>query len=222
MASPGDELGGGRGLRLRWVVANIGGFTIGGAIARAMGQPHYEVVASTADTVLIATRTAGLALALCGAAVGTAQWLVIRGELRRVGWWILATSAGWALAGVAGGILSGFIGGTVTGIGREVGVWGFVVAAAVGILALGSCRSCSNGWCCGVRSIALGDGSWSHRVIPRGGVRGCGRREMGSRERDRCAPPRGLPFGQGLGVVLSHEGRSARSVAGAVKTGVPR
>jgi hypothetical protein len=29
------------------------------------------------------------------------------------------------------------LGGAVTGIGRDVGVWGFVVAAAVGILALG-------------------------------------------------------------------------------------
>ena len=29
------------------------------------------------------------------------------------------------------------MGGAVTGIGRDVGVWGFVVAAAVGILALG-------------------------------------------------------------------------------------
>jgi hypothetical protein len=35
------------------------------------------------------------------------------------------------------GILSGAMGGAVTGIGRDVGEWGFVVAAAVGILALG-------------------------------------------------------------------------------------
>ena len=41
------------------------------------------------------------------------------------------------MAGVAAGILSGLLGGAVTGIGRDVGVWGFVVAAVVGIVALG-------------------------------------------------------------------------------------
>jgi hypothetical protein len=132
---------GGKGLRLRWVLANIIGFAAGGGIAgtiaRAMGQSHYGVATSMAEAVLIQTRIAGAATAVFGAAVGTAQWLVLRGGLRRVGWWVPATSAGWALAGVVAGILSGAIGGAVTGIGRDVGVWGFVVAAAVGILALG-------------------------------------------------------------------------------------
>jgi hypothetical protein len=126
---------------VRWVLANVMGFAAGGAIAgtiaRAMGQPHYGVVMSTADAVFIATRTASVALAVWGAAIGTAQWLVIRGELRRAGWWMPATSGGWALAGAVAGILSGFLGGAVTGIGRDVGVWGFVGAAAVGIFALG-------------------------------------------------------------------------------------
>jgi hypothetical protein len=128
-------------LLIQWVVANLVGFTAGGAIAgtiaEAMGRSHYGVATSTADAVLIATRTAGAALAVWGAVVGTAQWLVIRGRLRRVGWWVPATSVGWASAGVVAGILSGAMGGAVTGVGRDVGVWGFVVAAAVGILALG-------------------------------------------------------------------------------------
>jgi len=128
-------------LWVRWVLANIIGFAAGGAIAgtmaRELGQPQYGVVTSTLDAVLIATRTAGVALAVWGAAIGTAQWLVIRGELRNAGWWMPATSAGWALAGVVAGILSGLMGGAVTGSGRDVGVWGFVVAAAVGILAVG-------------------------------------------------------------------------------------
>lgn len=130
-----------RGWHLRWVVANVVGFTAGGAIAgtiaEEMGQSNYGVVTSTGDAVLIATRTAGTALAVWGATVGAAQWLVIRRDLTRVGWWVPGTSAGWALAGVVAGILSGSMGGAVTGIGHDVGVWGFVVAAAVGILALG-------------------------------------------------------------------------------------
>ena len=125
---------------VRWVLANVVGFAVGGAIAgniaRAMGQPQYGVLRST-EAVFIATRMAGAALAVWGAAIGAAQWLVIRRELRLAGWWMPATSAGWALAGVIAGILSGLMGGAVTGVGRDVGVWGFVVAAAVGILALG-------------------------------------------------------------------------------------
>ena len=139
--SPGAErTRSGRDLWLRWVLANLAGFAVGGAIAgeiaRAMGQSHYGVVTSTLDAALIATRTAGVALAVWGAAAGAAQWFVIRGELKGVRWWMPATCAGWALAGVVAGILSGFMGGTVTGIGRDVGVWGFVIAAVVGTLAL--------------------------------------------------------------------------------------
>jgi hypothetical protein len=123
-----ERAGGGRGLWLRWVLANIFGFTAGGAIAgtiaRAMGQSHYGVATSMAEAVLISTRTACAATAVFGAAVGTAQWLVIRGRLRPVGWWVPATSAGWALADVVAGILSGAMGGAVTGIGRGRGTFG--------------------------------------------------------------------------------------------------
>ncbi len=137
-----ERPGGGSRLSLQWVVANTVGFTAGGAIAggiaRAMGQSHYGVAAaSTAEAMLLAARTAGAALAVWGAAVGLAQWLVIRGRLKRVGWWAPATSAGWASAGVVAGILSGAMGGAVTGVGRDVGVWGFVVVAVVATLALG-------------------------------------------------------------------------------------
>jgi hypothetical protein len=124
-----------------WVAANTLAFAAGGAIAgataRVTGQPHYGVVTSTTDAVLIAARTAGMALAVWGTVVGAAQWLVLRRELDRVGWWIPATCAGWALAGVVAGTLSGFMGGAVTGLGRDVGVWGFVAAAAAGLVALG-------------------------------------------------------------------------------------
>jgi hypothetical protein len=132
---------GGPGLWLPWVLANVVGFALGGAIAggiaRAMGQPYYGVVSSTSEAIRIATRTAGVATAVFGAAIGTGQWLVIRTKLPRVGWWILGTSAGWGLAGVVAGALSGSMGGAVTGIGPDVGVWGFVVAAAAGILNIG-------------------------------------------------------------------------------------
>jgi len=33
--------------------------------------------------------------ALAGALVGGAQWLVLRGQIPRAGWWVLATAGGW-------------------------------------------------------------------------------------------------------------------------------
>lgn len=33
--------------------------------------------------------------ALGGAIVGGAQWLILRGQIQRAGWWVLATAGGW-------------------------------------------------------------------------------------------------------------------------------
>lgn len=132
----------GSSLWLRWVLANVVGFTAGGAvagtIAGALTQPYSNgVVASASEAVLVATRAAGAASAVFGAAVGTTQWFAIRGDLKHVGWWIPATTLGWALAAVVAGTLSGIMGGAVTGVGPDRGLLGFVVVAAVGILAVG-------------------------------------------------------------------------------------
>jgi hypothetical protein len=37
-------------------------------------------------------------VALGGAAVGTLQWLVLRGKVSRAGWWVLASTVGWGLS----------------------------------------------------------------------------------------------------------------------------
>ena len=65
------------------------------------------------------------------------KWLALRGEIRQAGWWILATTLGWAAGGVIAGALSGLIGGAVTTVGTDQGVAGFLLAASVGILAIG-------------------------------------------------------------------------------------
>lgn len=36
-------------------------------------------------------------VALGGAVTGTLQWLVLRGQVSRAGWWVLASTVGWAL-----------------------------------------------------------------------------------------------------------------------------
>jgi hypothetical protein len=43
-----------------------------------------------------------VALAIVGLVIGTAQWLVLSGHLRRSAWWIPATVAAWYLGLVAG------------------------------------------------------------------------------------------------------------------------
>jgi hypothetical protein len=122
------------------VVANVVGFTaggaIGGAIARALELPYLGVTSASAAALAL-TRAAGAACAALGVAVGTTQWLAIRGDLKHVGWWIPATIVGWALAALGVGTLSGIMGGAVTGVGPDLGLLGYVVSAAAGILAIG-------------------------------------------------------------------------------------
>ena len=38
-------------------------------------------------------------VALGGAVTGTLQWLVLRGQVSRAGWWVLASTVGWGLGG---------------------------------------------------------------------------------------------------------------------------
>ncbi len=38
--------------------------------------------------------------AACGSTIGLAQWLVLRRELKRIGWWVAATVAGYASIGL--------------------------------------------------------------------------------------------------------------------------
>jgi hypothetical protein len=42
------------------------------------------------------------ALVVGGAVVGSGQWLLLRQNVRRAGWWILATTIGWVIAAGAG------------------------------------------------------------------------------------------------------------------------
>ena len=204
-----------RGLHLRWVVANVVGFTAGGAIAgtiaREMGQSNYGVVTSTGDAVLIATRTAGTALAVWGAAVGAAQWLVIRRDLTRVGWWVPGTSAGWALAGVVG---------DPQRIHGRGGDRHRPRCRGVGLRCGGSSGHPGPG--SSARHVPMVDAASTPsprrtvaagglRGFPRSGCRGRRRGEVGLGER-RVAPPRGLSFRQVLGGVRGGCGTPVRSL----------
>jgi hypothetical protein len=53
-----------------------------------------------------------------GLTLGAAQWLVVRRDMPRSGWWIVINALGWLLAmtGVLGGSLVGAVAGAVTGV----------------------------------------------------------------------------------------------------------
>lgn len=118
---------------LLWVLASTVGFGLGGAVG-----------------TLSFTMGGGLAVvgavfgALFGAIGGIAQWLVMRQQVERAGWWIIATLGGWAVAGAVGGgvaqaarevVGGGGVPQTISG-GYAMGGLAFIVAfvAAGGIL----------------------------------------------------------------------------------------
>ena len=61
-------------------------------------------------------------VALGGAVTGTLQWLVLRGQVARAGWWVLVSTVGWVLV-VAVATASDRVDGLLT--------WGMPVAGAV-------------------------------------------------------------------------------------------
>jgi hypothetical protein len=72
----------------RWVLVSIVGGSVGGAVALSMG----EAVGDASSFELAVT----VGFTVIGAFVGIAQWIVLRRQLPRAGWWILAGSMGTA------------------------------------------------------------------------------------------------------------------------------
>ena len=56
-------------------------FFVGGIVANAIGAPFYLP----------------MLMPVYGAAVGIAQWLILRKRVHQSGWWLLAAAAGWAV-----------------------------------------------------------------------------------------------------------------------------
>jgi len=71
-----------------WILASTAGLAVAFAVvylAVAYGSP------GDLDDVA--------AMALGGAVMGTLQWLVLRRQVSRAGWWVLASTVGWGLCG---------------------------------------------------------------------------------------------------------------------------
>ncbi|MBN1660167.1 MAG: hypothetical protein JXA93_17335 [Anaerolineae bacterium] len=94
------------GRNRHWVVASALGWAAGWALT---------LVAVPAGFGLLA----GIVL---GAAVGIAQWLVLRREVQWAGWWIIISTLAWAtgLGITPGFLMSGVMAGSLTGFALDL------------------------------------------------------------------------------------------------------
>ena len=102
-----------------WIASGI----IGGAVVAAIGAAAGALAglaAGTADGAdagrSLGSDVAGVAAAiLFGVAVGAWQWLLLRRQVARSGWWMPASAVGWVVAGLTAGITHGIAGWAVLG-----------------------------------------------------------------------------------------------------------
>ncbi len=96
-----------------WVLASIVGWVVGTAAATLgillVGLQEFSPVSSS---IVIGV--------VVGAVAGVMQWLILRRQLRRTGWWVLASTVGWAVGAAATGAIGlpavGAVSGAITGI----------------------------------------------------------------------------------------------------------
>jgi hypothetical protein len=100
----------------RWVLASTAGFALAFA-------GNFVVLGELGSFVELLDWT--VVAAFGGAVTGILQWLVLRGQVSRAGWWVLASTVGWglsmavvgALEDVGVGAFSGApVGGVVLGV----------------------------------------------------------------------------------------------------------
>jgi hypothetical protein len=102
-------------LVLRRRVARAGGWVLASIVASAVvGVVVFGVGVVNADVGWIG------GAGLFGTAVGVLQWLILRQQVARAGWWVLASTVGWVAGGPAGAFLGwpalGVVYGAITGI----------------------------------------------------------------------------------------------------------
>ena len=114
----------GWGFWLWWVLASTVGMAVGIAVLEAAVFRVLGAVGGAVDGVV--------AGAVVGTSVGIAQWLVLRRQVSRAGWWVLASIVGFAVGfGVGvGWVMASAVAETVT-VGLYAG-WA-VGGASVGI-----------------------------------------------------------------------------------------
>ena len=89
-----------------WILASAVGWAGGWTVVITLAPPGFGILTAT----------------VLGAAMGTTQWLFLRGHFHRAGWWIVISALGWTagLALLTGPLLVGAVAGAVTGITLEL------------------------------------------------------------------------------------------------------
>ena len=126
------DLGTRRG-RSKWIVL----WTL--ATGLGWGIPAAVIITLTADlheaafnSFRIGLATLVVCAALSGAAIGIAQWLILRRWAVGAAWWILATIAGWIIGFVAG-LIFGFVTGFMLVVLIITGILALFLGPAVGL-----------------------------------------------------------------------------------------
>ncbi len=107
MTQPSDSpLAAGWGFWLAWVLAGTVGWAVSGRVI-AVGSYRDIIVAGYTG------------VAAGGIVVGVLQWLVLRRQVARAGWWVLASTVGWVVGGPVGAFVGwpalGAVYGAITG-----------------------------------------------------------------------------------------------------------
>ena len=103
---------GGRRLWLQWVLASILGFAVGGALGNTVANwiPPMTCTQSSSDSLvdrltnfacILPSLDLAFIVIILGMAGGFMQWLVLRRQIPRAEWWVLASTLGFALAPIA-------------------------------------------------------------------------------------------------------------------------
>ena len=125
-----------------WVVATTVGIIVGAPVAAAIDQANWAMAIQPSRRFIVWA----LEGAMLGAGIGIMQWLVLRQQISKAGWWILANILGIATAAVildvfpadASWIMTGvsiIILGAIIGIAQWLVLWWQIPKANLWIIA---------------------------------------------------------------------------------------
>ncbi len=110
-----------------WVLASIVGLAVAPVVGTAVALAGGYSITPESFGVLVGWIVVA---AVGGAMAGIMQWLILRRQVSRAGWWVLASTVGW---GVSVAVWEG-----VAALGRAMGFFPFAVALVGGGVGLGS------------------------------------------------------------------------------------
>ena len=113
-----------------WILASTAGWAVGLAVGGAVGSAVVGAVGSAVRFAVLLAVGDAVAGAVIGAVTGVAQWLLLRRQVHRAGWWILASTAGWAV-GLSVGDAVGWAVGDAMGWAVIGAVSGIITGAAL-------------------------------------------------------------------------------------------